>query len=131
MKLTQKVPATRPGTVQGFVTNICLSPAEYEALATLPARALAKTRFSAPPLGIDVFTGRLRGLVPAEAEFTTDEEAGPFAPPAACVAEVTDDARFTGGRLGRATRTELLTWLSEYGIRPQASRGAAPRPEAR
>jgi CYTH domain-containing protein len=118
LKLTQKVPAARPGTVQGLVTNIYLSPAEYDVLATLPARALTKTRFSVPPLGIDVFAGRLRGLVLAEAEFATDMEAESFAPPSECVAEVTDDARFTGGRLVRATRAELLTWLAEYGIRP-------------
>lgn len=118
LKLTQKVPAARPGTVQGLVTNIYLSPAEYDVLATLPARALTKTRFSVPPLGIDVFAGQLRGLVLAEAEFATDTEAESFAPPSECVAEVTDDARFTGGRIVRATRAELLTWLAEHGIRP-------------
>jgi hypothetical protein len=55
----------------------------------------------------------------AEAEFTSDEEARSFLPPAACVAEVTDDERFTGGRLVRASRRELLGWLAEYGLRPE------------
>ncbi len=89
-------------------------------LASLPAAVLTKTRFSVPPLGVDVFDGPLQGLVLAEAEFTCDEEALAFVPPAECVAEVTDNARFTGGRLVGTSRQELLTWLAEYGIRPEA-----------
>lgn len=118
LKLTQKVPAGQPGAVQGLITNTYLSPAEYDLLASLPAAVLSKTRFSVPPLGVDVFEGPLQGLVLAEAEFTGDQEALVFVPPPECVAEVTDDARFTGGRLVGATRQQLLAWLAEYGIRP-------------
>ncbi|WP_308298810.1 hypothetical protein [Streptomyces sp. GESEQ-35] len=120
LKLTQKVPADRPGAVQGLTTNTYLSPAEYDLLALLPAAVLSKTRFSVPPLGVDVFGGPLQGLVLAEAEFTSDEEALAFVPPEECMAEVTDDARFTGGRLVGTSRQELMTWLAEYGIRPDA-----------
>jgi CYTH domain-containing protein len=118
LKLTQKVPAARPGPVQGLITNTYLSPAEYDLLASLPAASLSKTRLSVPPLGIDVFDGPLRGLVLAEAEFTTDEEALSFSPPPACLAEVTDDIRFTGGRLVKTSRQHLLQWLAEYGLHP-------------
>lgn len=95
--------------------------AEYELLASLPAAQLSKARFSVPPLGVDVFDGRLQGLVLAEAEFTTDEEARSFVPPAECVVEVTNDARFTGGRLVQTSRQELLGWLAEHGIHPGTS----------
>lgn len=121
LKLTQKVPVPQPGAVQGLITNTYLSPPEYEVLASLPAALLSKTRYSVPPLGVDVFDGRLQGLVLAEAEFTTDEEAHSFDPPAECVAEVTDDTRFTGGHLVRTSRQELLGWLAEYGIHPAGS----------
>ncbi|MBY8871312.1 hypothetical protein K7640_05575 [Micromonospora sp. PLK6-60] len=117
LKLTQKVPIARPGAVQGLITNTYLSPAEYDLLTRLPAAVLTKTRFSVPPLGVDVFDGPLRGLVLAEAEFTTDEEAQRFVPPAGCVAEVTDDVRFTGGHLVHTDRRQLLPWLAEYGLR--------------
>lgn len=120
LKLTQKVPAARPGPVQGLITNTYLSPAEYGLLATLPAAVLAKTRLSVPPLGVDVFTGPLHGLVLAEAEFRTDGQARAFAPPAQCVAEVTGDIRFTGGRLVRTSRRELVALLAEYGLGPGA-----------
>ncbi|MET8631613.1 hypothetical protein [Streptomyces sp. NPDC004680] len=125
LKLTQKVPIPRPGAVQGLITNTYLSPAEYDVLASLPAAVLSKHRFSVPPLGVDVFDGHLRGLVLAEAEFTSNEEAQSFAPPAECVAEVTDDARFTGGQLVRASRQELFGWLAEYGLHPEGFQDAA------
>jgi hypothetical protein len=118
LKLTQKVPAARPGPVQGLITSTYLSPAEYDLLASLPAAVLSKTRLSVPPLGVDVFGGLLRGLVLAEAEFTTDQEALLFSPPRECLAEVTDDVRFTGGRLVQTSRHHLLQWLAEYGLHP-------------
>jgi CYTH domain-containing protein len=119
LKLTQKVPADRPGHMQGLITNTYLSPAEYDLLASLPAAVLSKTRLSVPPLGIDVFDPPLHGLVLAEAEFTTDETARSFVPPHEAVAEVTDDVRFTGGSLIQAHRHDLLAWLTEYGIKLQ------------
>jgi CYTH domain-containing protein len=116
-KLTQKIPATCPGPVQGLITNIYLPKTEHDHLAAaLPARTLAKTRYSVPPLGIDVFEPPLHGLIMAEAEFGTDAEMLDFQPPGCGIAEVTEDPRFTGGRLARTPREELITWLAEYGI---------------
>ena len=115
-KLTQKVPADRPGPVQGTITTTYLSQAEYDVFAVLPAAVLTKTRLSLPPLGIDVFDAPLHGLILAEAEFTTDEDTHAFEPPADVVAEVTDDPRFTGGRLVQAHRADLIAWLDDYGI---------------
>jgi CYTH domain-containing protein len=120
-KFTQKVPAGRPGFVQGLITSTYLSAAEYDLLATLPAAVLSKTRLSVPPLGIDVFEPPLHGLIMADVEFSTDSEAESFVPPPAAVAEVTDDSRFTGGSLVSARRHDLLAWLAEYGIELQQS----------
>ena len=115
-KLTQKVPAGRPGYVQGLITNTYLSAAEYDLLASLPAEVLSKRRLSVPPLSIDLFDPPLHGLVLADAEFSTDDAAQAFPQPPAAIAEVTDDARFTGGSLVRTLRHDLLAWLAEYGI---------------
>jgi hypothetical protein len=65
LKLTQKIPAGRPGPVQGLITNIYLSAQEYDRLVALPAAGLSKTRTSDPPLVIDVFDPPLDGLVQA------------------------------------------------------------------
>lgn len=118
LKLTQKIPAERPGPVQGLITNIYLSPLEYDVFAALPARTLSKYRYSRPPLGIDVFRPPLDGLVIAEAEFDSDDDMHAFPVPEFAVAEVTADARFTGGRLADATRDDVLGWLAEYGVTP-------------
>ncbi|MCH5672240.1 hypothetical protein [Streptomyces gilvus] len=117
LKLTQKIPAARPGAVQGLITTVYLSPAEHDLFASLPAALLTKTRLSVPPLGVDVFGGPLAGLVLAEAEFESDEAALAFVPPAWCAAEVTEDVRFTGGSLVAVSREVLAGWLGEYGIR--------------
>jgi CYTH domain-containing protein len=77
-------------------------------------------------LGIDVFDPPLHGQVLAEAEFTTDEAAQSFLPPRAAIAEVTDDARFTGSSLVQTRRHDLLAWLAEYGIRLQETEWSQP-----
>ncbi|RAJ40158.1 CYTH domain-containing protein [Kitasatospora sp. SolWspMP-SS2h] len=118
-KLTQKVPVPpgEPGAVQGLITNLYLSEQEYARLrAALPGPELTKTRLSVPPLGVDVFEGPLLGLVLAEAEFDTAEDAETFVPPPGCVAELTDDRHFTGGRLVRTDREELRDGLAGYGV---------------
>jgi CYTH domain-containing protein len=110
------VPAGRPGYLQGLITNIYLTEAEYDLLAALDGDVLTKVRVSVPPLSIDVFDPPLDGLVIAEIEFAADEPAESFPLPPTAVAEVTGDSRFTGGSLARACRRDVLSWLSEYGI---------------
>jgi CYTH domain-containing protein len=120
-KLTQKVPAPRPGPARGLITNLYLSPAEYDLLRGLPAAELAKTRLSFPPYAVDVFAPPRHGLVLAEVELGTDAELAACPPPPGAVAEVTHDDRFTGGRLAVAERAELLSWLAGYGVDADAA----------
>jgi hypothetical protein len=125
LKLTQKVPATRPGPASGLITNFYLSRAEYGLLATLPAAELTKTRLSFPPYVVDVFAPPRHGLVLAEVELPTDAGLAACPRPAGSVAEVTSDARFTGGRLAVTRRPELLAWLAEFGLTVQDDEGAS------
>jgi CYTH domain-containing protein len=115
-KLTQKLPARSRGAQQGFITSMYLTADEYRLLARLPAKKLVKTRHSVPPFGIDVFEGRLKGLLLAEAEFESAAAAGALAIPGFLAREVSGDDRFTGGRLVHASRQEVRSWLSDYGI---------------
>ena len=114
-KLTQKIPE-RAGPRQGLITSLYLSQSEFDALAQLPAKTLAKTRHSLPPFGIDVFEGNLSGLILAEAEFNSAQEALAAEIPAWALSEVTEDLRFTGGSLAAATRGNLQQWLTDYGL---------------
>lgn len=115
-KLTQKLPSDVLSVQQGLISTFYLNREEFEALSALPAQTLAKVRHSVPPFGIDVFEGTLNGLIMAEAEFHSADEAASLTVPSFIAAEVTIDARFTGGSLARATRDDLRRWLAEYGI---------------
>jgi CYTH domain-containing protein len=94
-----------------------LAEDEFGVLAQLPARELTKTRHSVPPFGIDVFEGKLDGLVLAEAEFNSAAESSALVLPSFIVREVSEDPRFTGGSLVTASREELEKWLAELGIK--------------
>lgn len=115
-KLTQKLPSEKPGARQGLITTLYLSRDEFEVFAKLPAKTLSKLRHSVPPFGVDVFEGPLQGVILAEAEFPSEEEAASLVLPSFIVGEVTADPRFTGGSLATATRDDLQRWLSEYAI---------------
>lgn len=123
-KLTQKLTVRGSGSQQGFITSIYLTQDEFQVLAQLPARMLTKTRFSVPPFGIDVFDGLLEGLILAEAEFDSAAAADALTIPSFVIREVSADDRFTGGQLVRASREQIWSWLSDYGValRPELVR---------
>lgn len=129
-KLTQKLPARGPHGEQGTLTTFYLSPEEHDVFAALPAARLRKTRLSIAPYGVDVFGAPLEGLVLAEAEFASIDEAAAFVPAAFCVAEVSDDPRFTGGSLVRASGDDVAAWAADYGVTLARGAGALgmPRP---
>jgi CYTH domain-containing protein len=116
-KLTQKLPTDATGARQGLITTMYLTEDEFQLLANLPAKILRKTRYSVPPFGIDVFEDALTGLVLAEAEFNSAEDASALSLPSFIVREVTEDPRFTGGELVRASRQELDKLLAEFQIK--------------
>lgn len=116
-KLTQKLGEGASGAFQGLITTIYMTAEEYAVFASLPARQLAKTRYSVPPFGIDVFERELKGLTMAEAEFNSADEAAELRVPPFFIHDVSSDPRFTGARLARATRQELNEWLAEFGIK--------------
>jgi CYTH domain-containing protein len=123
LKLTQKLAAPGEHGEQGVLTTFYLSEAEHAALATLPAATLRKTRLRVAPYGVDVFAAPLDGLVLAEIEFASLDEAAAFRPAPFCLAEVSADRRFTGGSLARAARDEVAAWAAEYGIALGRPRG--------
>jgi len=115
-KLTQKLADKGAGARQELITSMYLTATEFGMLANLPAKVLTKSRHSVPPFGIDVFDGVLSGLVLAEAEFRSGVEVPTLALPTFIGPEVSDDPRFTGGRLAAVSREELKYWLTQYGI---------------
>lgn len=97
-----------------------LSTDQYAALARLPADVLVwrryQVRLSTRKCGVNVFSGELKGLVLAEAAFTSPEEARTFPQPVYAVAEVTPDERFAGWALANTSARQLATLVAEYGM---------------
>ena len=116
LKLTQKIPSTGEGPPgrQGELTSFYLTDEEYNAIKALPAAVIAKTRYSFPPLGVDVFEGPLEGLLIAEMEFETEADMLAAQPPSYCVKEITTDKDYAGGKLARlsAEQAAALARLS-------------------
>jgi CYTH domain-containing protein len=85
------------------ITTLYLTKAEYDLMAGFPGRPIHKSRYRLAvhdgTFSVDVFEGALAGLVMAEAEFADDDVMAAFVPPAFVGREVTDDVRYTGGRL--------------------------------
>jgi CYTH domain-containing protein len=115
-KLTQKIPNPEGGP--GLLTTFYLSEEEHALFDRLPGAVLVKTRFSLPPLGVDLFGGSLAGLVLGEIEFSDDRSMAEFVPPDDVVAEVTEDVRFTGGRLVETDAPALGRLLAEFEVAP-------------
>jgi CYTH domain-containing protein len=111
LKLTQKHAPEPPDFSRTLITNIYLSPYEYEVLSVFEGNELRKNRYAYEHAGrlyaVDVFLGPLRGLLLAETEFETDEELDAFDAPAFAHLDVTRDELFTGARLVGLTAEEV------------------------
>ncbi|HEV2911866.1 MAG TPA: hypothetical protein VGX92_01000 [Pyrinomonadaceae bacterium] len=114
-KLTQKFAPDPPDYSRTVITNLYLSPSEYEVLSVFEGNEIRKNRYPFEHEGraysIDVFLGALWGLVLAETSFETDGEMRDFAPPPFAVMEVTNDEMFTGARLVELTIDDLRAEL--------------------
>ena len=111
LKLTQKHAPDPPDFSRTLITNIYLSPYEYEVLSVFEGNELRKNRYPYEHEGrtysVDVFLGPLRGLVLAETDFEDDAELDAFPKPSFAHADVTRDELFTGARLVELTAEEI------------------------
>jgi CYTH domain-containing protein len=116
LKLTQKHAPEPPDFSRTLITNMYLSPSEYEVLSVFEGNELRKNRYPYEHEGrrycVDVFLGPLRGLVLAETDFDDDAELDAFPTPAFAHLDVTLDELFTGARLVELTAEELRAELS-------------------
>jgi len=116
LKLTQKHAHEPPDFSRTLITNMYLSPYEYEVLSVFEGNELRKNRYPFEHEGrlysVDVFLGPLRGLVLAETDFDTDEELDSFPAPSFAALDVTREETFTGARLVELTAEDLHAELA-------------------
>jgi CYTH domain-containing protein len=108
-KLGQKVRVDDTNPERVMITNVYLSSDEYDQLLSLAGASLIKTRWNFIHDGdlyaVDAFRGRHDGLILAEVEIG-EEDPRREMPPFATV-DVTNDDRYSGGRLAFARDEEL------------------------
>lgn len=97
LKLTKKYDCDDP-LARPIVTTY-LTAAEYDLLARLDARALAKRRYKLDGFSLDRFEGALAGLELAEIEWPDDAGLRRLQPPPWAASEVSHDPRYQGGTL--------------------------------
>lgn len=123
-EITKKVPAAGADLSQMREYSIPLTLAEFQALKTLPGKALSKQRTRTVLQGavaeFGEFRGELEGLIMLDVEFSDTEQMSRFKAPEYVVAEVTNDQRFAGGELCGKSIDTLLPALREYGYDPKS-----------
>ncbi|MFC5498583.1 hypothetical protein ACFPOE_13635 [Caenimonas terrae] len=83
------------------ITNLYLSPREYESLAALPGRVLRKRRYSYCGGALDFYPAFRFAMF--EVEFDSVNDAQCYVVPAFVRREVTDDEDYSGGSLAART----------------------------
>ena len=120
LKLGQKFRTTDQPATETTITNMVLNDAEYAILRRMGGREIVKDRHvqlhTGRRYGVDVFRGELKGLILAEVECETREELATLTLPPFAVADVTEDAFFTGGRLVEINAAQLRAKLKAMGL---------------
>jgi CYTH domain-containing protein len=120
VKFTQKFAANPADLSRTMITNTYLNATEADTLAIFEANEVRKNRypfeFAGRQFSVDMFLGDLFGLVLAEVSFETDEELDVFPKPPFALADVTNNEKFSGGRLSQLTFTDVRNEIERSGL---------------
>ena len=121
VKFTQKFAPNPEDLSRTIITNTYLNAYEAEMLSVVAnSNEIRKNRyhfdFEGRKFAIDMFLGDLFGLVLAEVGFETDEELDNFPKPPFALAEVTNNALFSGGKLSQLTFSEVREEILRSGL---------------
>jgi CYTH domain-containing protein len=96
------------GGLRRVEVTLPLTPKEFDELWPLATAFVEKTRHRAElddaVAELDVYGGKLEGLLVVEVEFGSEEHAGSFAPPDWFGDEITSDSRFRNAALAQADK---------------------------
>jgi CYTH domain-containing protein len=120
VKFTQKFPLRSDDLSRTVITNTYLNAIEAETLSVFNSNEIRKNRYyfdyDGKKFSVDMFLGDLFGLVLAEVSFETDEELINFSKPSFALAEVTNHAAFSGGRLAESTFADVRQEILNHGL---------------
>lgn len=116
-ELTKKFPKKSGDQSTHEEINLPIKKEEFDRLWPLTARSLEKTRYCVPlPAGLvgelDIFHGKLEGLVFVEVEFTSREQMDAFQPPDWFGVDVTDEEFSVNSFLAGSSYNEIRDLIS-------------------
>lgn len=118
-EITKKEPIDSSDSSVQKEDMIPLSAAEFESLSKINGKKSSKTRhyypFKNKIAEIDVFHGKLEGLVLVDFEFKTKEEKQSFEKPDFCLVDVTQEEFIAGGMLCGKTYKDIEKRLESFG----------------
>jgi CYTH domain-containing protein len=127
VKFTQKFAPNPDDLSRTIITNVYLNATEAETLSIFAANEIRKNRyyfdFEGRRFSVDMFIGDLFGLVLAETGFDSDEELDSFATPSFALADVTNNAIFSGGKLSELKYDDVRTEILQSGLLNARSAG--------
>lgn len=117
--ITKKTPVSEASASIQTEETIRITPEEFKAISRADVRKIEKRRYLFPygdlTAEIDVFGGKLKGLVLIDFEFKTPELAQSFLMPDFCLADVTEEDYIAGGVLSKYSYAKLKPFLKGYG----------------
>ena len=118
-EITKKTPIKDGDASAQVEQTISLSKDEFEALAIASQKRVAKDRYKMQIDGskaeLDVFTGKLAGLVLIDFEFDSLDAKASFTPPDFILADVTQEDFIAGGLLAGKSYEDIATELARFG----------------
>jgi CYTH domain-containing protein len=127
-EITKKMAVSEKDASRHEEHTIALTEEEFASLNTADAKRFAKRRYYCEIDGqkaeVDVYHEALTGLAIVDFEFDNDEAMAAFNPPSICLADVTQENTFAGGKLAGKTYEELKIILDRYNYKPLTSKEA-------
>lgn len=117
-EITKKQPVKEGDASHQDEQTITLTETEFNELMKLEGKKVSKIRYYYPYKGriaeIDVFTGKLRGLVLVDFEFENLTEKDSFVMPEFCLADVTQETFVAGGMVCGKSYEDIEENLKKY-----------------
>ncbi len=121
-EITKKVPVKADDLSIHTEQTIPLDQLEFESLSSGHGRLVEKDRYvvviEGRPAEVDIFSGKLDGLVMIDFEFLNAEDKKAFTPPACCLADVTQADFLAGGLLSGKSYADIEADLTKLGYQP-------------
>jgi CYTH domain-containing protein len=96
------------GGLRRVEVTLALSPGQFDELWPLATAFVEKIRHGVElddaVADLDIYGGKLEGLLVVEVEFDSEEQAGSFTPPDWFGDEITEDSRFRNAALAKAEK---------------------------